>query len=304
MRRDRRKPSRWSFARCYASCLLLPALLLPVTCGLCAEPLLLPQTSPSAVLSLRARDAGILDEILIEKGDKVYKDQVLTRLDHYRQSYALEVTKRRLENRKGVTMAEADLREKEAILEEAKGKYKRRQISDAQMVGAITQWELAKCRLELAQEALEQVKLDLDVANRALDDRCVKTPIDGKVMDILKTSGERIAVGDVVVTVGDFSRLKAEVTLSKEAAAKLVAGGLMAVKTSPTGRQVEARIESIAAVPNSAKGEQLVKLVFDNPDEPQEEDPDLTNDTGLPKVPPTARPSGTSGMNRKTGPAS
>ena len=304
MRRDRRKFSGRSFLRGHASCLLLLALLLPVTCGLCAEPLLVPQTSPSAVLSLRARDAGILDEILIAKGDKVFKGQVLTRLDHYRQSYALEVTKRRLENRKGVTMAEADLREKEANLEEAKGKYKRRQISDAQMVGAITQWELAKCRLELAQEAMEQVKLDLDLANRALEDRYVKTPIDGKVMDILKTAGERITVGDVVVTVGDFSRLKAEVSLSKEAAAKLVAGGLMAVKTSPAGRLVEAHIESITAVPNSAKGEQLIKLVFDNPDEPPEEDPDFPDGNGLPKPSPTGRPPGTSEINRKTGSAS
>ncbi|MFZ4779688.1 MAG: efflux RND transporter periplasmic adaptor subunit [Terrimicrobiaceae bacterium] len=302
MRRDRKTFAAWSSRRGQASCFLLLALLLPVTCGFCAEPLLVPQTSPSAVLSLRARDAGILDEILIGKGDEVFKGQVLTRLDHYRQSYALEVTRRRLDNRKGIVMAEADLREKEANLEEAKGKYKRRQISDAQMVGAITQWELAKCRLELAQEAMEQVKLDLDLANRALEDRHVKTPIDGKVMDILKTAGERITVGDVVVTVGDFSKLKAEVSLSKEAASKLVAGGILAVKTSPAGRQIEAHIESIAAVPNSTKGEQLIKLVFDNPDKAPGEDPDFPEGPGLPKPAPTARPPGTSDMNRKTGP--
>lgn len=287
--------------RVRASGFLLWAMLLTVTCALCAEPLLVQQTSPSSVLSLRARDAGILDEILVGKGDKVFKDQVLTRLDHYRQSYGLEVTKRRLENRKGVTMAEADLREKDAILEEAKGKYKRRQISDAQMVGAITQWELAKCRLELAQDAMDQVKLDLEAAQHALDDRFIKSPIDGKVIDILKTNGERMAVGDVVVTVGDFSKLKAELSLSKEAASKLVAGGLMAVKTSPQGRQVQARIESIAAVPNSAKGEQLMKLVFDNPDEAPGEDPDFPEGTGHPKAFPTARPSGTSAIYRKAG---
>lgn len=299
MRRDHRKLVRWTSLRDQASCFLLLALILPVTCGLCVEPVLVPQTSPSIVLSLRARDAGIFDEILIGKGDKVFKGQVLARLDHYRQSYSLEVTKRRLQNRNGVTMAEADLREKGANLEEAKGKYKRRQISDAQMVGAITQWELAQCRLELAREALEQVKLDLDVATQALEDRFVKSPIDGKVIDILKATGERITVGDVVVTVGDFSKLKADVSLSKEAASKLVAGGILAVKTSPNGRPVDALIESITAVPNSTKGERLVKLVFDNPDESPEEEPDLSEDTRLPKASPTARPSG---INWKTGP--
>jgi hypothetical protein len=121
-------------------------------------------------------------------------------------------------------------------------------------------------------------------------------------MDILKTAGERITVGDVVVTVGDFSRLKAGISLSKEAAAKLVAGGILAVKTSANGRQVDALIESITAVPNSAKGEQLIKLVFDNPDETPEEDPDFPDGTGLPKAPPTARPWGTSDINRKAGP--
>jgi len=298
MRRDRRKLVSRSRTRRRASCFLILALLLPVACGLCAEPLLVPQTAPSLVLSLRARDAGILDEVLIGKGDRVLKGQVLTRLDHYRQNYGLEVTKRRMENRLGITMAEADLREKEAVLSEAKDKFKRRQISEAQMVGAITQWELSKCRLELAQQAMDQVKLDLEVAQHALEDRFVRSPIDGKVMDILKTNGERIGVGDIVLTVGDFSKLKAELTLSKEAASKLVAGTLMAVKISPNGPKVDALIQSIAAVPNSAKGEQMIKLIFNNPDEAPEEDLDFSGDTGLPKPSPTP---GTPNINRKPG---
>lgn len=275
---------------------LLLAVCLPMTCGICTEPpVLVTQSAPSSLVSLRTREAGILDELLVEKGSKVSEAQILLRLDHYRQDYNLEVSKRRLENRKGILMAEADLREKEAILEEVKGKHKRRQISDAQYVGAITQWELANYRLESAKDALEQAKLDFDLSLRALDDRVVKSPMAGKVVEILKTVGERVAVGDVVIKVGDFSKLKAGVPLSKDAASKLMTGGFLAVKTTPNGRPIQALIESISAVPNSTKGEKVVNLIFDNPEDDPLQNPDSQAsgplpESNLPKVSPSPRP--------------
>ena len=229
----------------------------------------------------------------MERGEKVSAGKILIRLDHYRQDYNLEVSRRRLDNRKGILMAESDLREKDAALEEAKGKHKRRQISDAQLVSAITQWELAKYRRESGLDALEQAKLDFDLSERALDERFVRSPVVGKVMEVLKTVGERIGIGDVVVKVGDFSKLKAEIPLSKEAAAKLVAGGFLPVKTDLHGRQIKAVIESISAAPNSTKGEKIVSLLFDNPETAPADDldsqaADSPPRTNLPNVAPPA----------------
>ena len=284
---------------------LLWAVCVPVTCGLCAEPpVLVSHVAPSSVVSLRTREAGILDEVLVDQGSRVAQSQILLRLDHYRQDYNLEVSKRRLENRKGILMAEADLREKEAILEEVKAKHKRRQVSDAQFVGAITQWELANYRLESAKDSVDQAKLDFALSIRALDDRVVKSPVAGKVVEILKTVGERGAVGDVVIKVGDFSKLKAGVPLSKEAASKLVTGGFFTVKTAPDGRPIQALIESISAVPNSTKGEKMVNLIFENPDDDQQQNPDspassVLPENSLPKAPPTPRPSSSPEAGKK-----
>ena len=274
---------------------LLCALCVPVTCGLCIEPVLVSQSDPCSVVSLRAREAGILDEILVDRGSRVVEAQVLVRLDHYRQDYNLEVSRRRLENRKGILMAEAELREKEAILEEVRAKHKRRQISDAQLVGGITQWELAKYRLESAQDSLEQAKLDFSLSVRALEDRVIRSPLNGKVLEILRAVGERVAIGDVLVKVGNYSKLKAGIPLSKEAASKLVAGGFFSVKTTPNGRPVQAVIESISAVPNSPKGEKMINLLFDNPEDDtlqDSESPILASpvERTLPKPSPTIRP--------------
>jgi multidrug efflux pump subunit AcrA (membrane-fusion protein) len=249
-------------------CLL--AALLPVTKGLCAEPLLISQVAPSSVVALRTRDVGIIGNVFIKPGESVSKNQELVRLEDYLQMYAFEAAKRRVDDRKALTVAQADFREKEALLYEAKAKDRRKEISAAQLLGVITAWETSRARLETGQEALEQTKRDLALSAWLLEKRSIKSPISGKVMEILKTVGEAVVLGEVVVKVGDFSKLKAEVPLSKEAASKLVAGEFFTVKTSPTGPPVKAVIESLSAVPNSTNGASVVKLIFDNPEHKRE----------------------------------
>ncbi|MCX6971246.1 MAG: HlyD family efflux transporter periplasmic adaptor subunit [Verrucomicrobia bacterium] len=244
----------------------LLAAILPVTGGPCAEPVLVSQAAPSSVVSLRSRDLGIIGNIFIKQGDSVSKDQEVVRLEDYLQVYSFEAAKRRVNDQKALTVAQADFREKEALLEEANAKLKRKEISPAQLLGAFTAREASKAGLERAQEGLEQAKRDLDLSAWLLDRRTVKSPVFGKVLEVLKTVGENVVPGEAIVKVGDFSKLKAEIPLSKEAASKLVAGDFFTVKTSPSGPPVKALVESLSPVPNSTNGASVVKLIFDNPE--------------------------------------
>lgn len=255
---------------------LVPAaLLLQGATGFCAGPVLVPQFAPASISTLRARDTGLCDEIAVVRGSKVNKGQIVARLDHYRQLYVFETTKRRLQNRSGLNIAEAELKEKEASLEEANYKHRRRQISDAELARASAQLEVAKARLDIARENLEQAKLDHELAAKALEDRFIRSPLAGRVVDIVKNQGERAQPGEAVLTVGDFSKLNADLPLSKEAASKLGSGGFLMVKTAADGPAVRALISSIDPAAKATNGEKVVKLIFDNPEQDQDESPNL-----------------------------
>ncbi|MEI6280289.1 MAG: HlyD family efflux transporter periplasmic adaptor subunit [Verrucomicrobiae bacterium] len=269
--------------------LFLASFFLSAAFGHCADPLLVSQPAPATVLVLRAREPGYLDELLVERGEKVARGQIMARLDSWRQIYSVEVAKRRLDNRNGVLMAEADLREKEAARDEASSKFKRRLITEAQLVAVVTQFEMSQCRVALALDALEQAQLDLALAERALEERFVKSPFTGRVVDLLRTLGERTIVGDAILSVGDDSKLRAELPFSKEAASKLAAAGFLMVKTSPHGTPIKALIESISPVPNSSSGEKSVRLIFDNPEAKPDDSPE-ENFPAANQIPPSPTP--------------
>ncbi len=256
------------------------ALFIQGATGFSAGPLLVSQFSPDSIATLRARDAGLCDEISVERGARVSKGQIVARLDSYRQQYVFETTKRRMNNLSTVNIAEAELKGKEASYEEASFKHRRRQISDADMARASGELDIAKARLEIARDNLEQAKLDHELAAKALEDRLIRSTIAGRVLDIVKTLGERAQPGEAILTVGDFSKLNADIPLSKEAAAKLAAGGFMMIKTSAEGPAVKALIAAINPAAKSPNGEKIAKLIFDNPEEDTDSSTDLLTPAG------------------------
>jgi len=253
--------SRKIFALSAVALVLLGQDVLPAP-----SPVVVSQTAPSVIIPLRARELGLCDEILVKIGDKVSAQQIVARLDHFRQLHAFQTARRRLQNRGMLTIAEADLKEKSSALEEAQLKHRRRQISDAEFTRASVQHEVALARLSLARDSMEQAQSDCDLAEQALQERFIRSPVAGRVMQIHKTLGERAQAGDPVISIGDYSQLTAEQIFTKEAAAKLVTGALIPIKTAAGGPLIEARVAAIAAAPKAANGEKILTLIFDNPE--------------------------------------
>ena len=269
-------------------------LVSPCNFALGSEPPVVAQTTPSVTLVLRAKELGYIDDLLVEKGTTVAKGQIVARLDCWHQLYNIEVAKRKASDNVAVRMAEADLRDKDASRKQAFIDFKRREITEAQFVAATTHWELSKCRLDIAVADLEHSKLNLELAERALDDRFVRSPFAGKVIEVIKTLGERTEIGNGIVTVGDFSKLKGAISLSKNEASQLATDGFLMVKTSQKSHPVKAYIESISDVPNSPSGQKVVNLIIPNP---EEKPSNPLHPGNLPQPSPTDTPPGSMGRS-------
>jgi RND family efflux transporter MFP subunit len=111
---------------------------------------------------------GTVEEVLVDEGNNVTKDEVLARLD----APSLESS---------VEMAELQVEIAEEQVKAARAQY---EASSTDITKA--NWEIAKLNLEIAELSLESAELNLEKA-------VIVAPFDGVVSDITITEGKEIS---------------------------------------------------------------------------------------------------------------
>ena len=248
------------------------ALILLLTCrhGL-AEPLwgaekpfAIKKVDPSSVEALSAREPGFVELMDVQLGDLVKTDQILVKLDHERQLFTVMSAKLRSENLAGIKIAESELREKTAALDIAMRKLRKRQISDEEAEQVHAQVAAAAAKVEQARVAIELLKLEFVLAERLLENRFIRSPMDGTVVEVSKPRGARVNQGDVILTVADLANLSVEVPVTKDSLSRLSVGSFIPIRLA--GGQIirNAEIQSITPMEGDANGAHSVQLIFEN----------------------------------------
>jgi len=129
---------------------------------------------------------GTVEEVLVDEGNNVTKDQVLARLD----APSLESS---------VEMAELQVEIAEEQVKAARAQYEIAEINlddppptmsedvlELQLDAAKASWETAKLNLEITELSLESAELNLEKA-------VIVAPFDGVVADITITEGKEIS---------------------------------------------------------------------------------------------------------------
>lgn len=220
---------------------------------------------PATMETLRAREGGVVDSIEVAIGDEVTPNQILARLDHDKQLHTYNTTKLKAENKGQLEIAEGDLMEKSAGLEEMRDRFRRRQVSENQVQQSEGQAKTSRGKLEQAKMFAELAKLEFLQAEKALEKRFFRSTIRGTVIDIAREKGQKAAEGDIVVTVADLSEMSSEIPMTKESLAALSTNTSLPVRIPGLNATRVARIESISEIKGSKSGEQMVRVVFSNP---------------------------------------
>ena len=147
---------------------------------------------------------GTVEEVLVEEGNNVTKDQVLARLD----APSLESS---------VEMAELQVEIAEEQVKAARAQYEIAQVNldegvpgvsedvlEQQVDAAKASWETAKLNLEIAELSLESAELNLEKA-------VIVAPFDGVVADISITEGKEIstaALATPAISLVDTSKIE------------------------------------------------------------------------------------------------
>lgn len=221
---------------------------------------------PMMVVEVGTSVAGVIDEMLVDRSDRVDSGQPLARLE----SSVEEVTVRRSRERSGM---HSEVRARQADLELARQKmrritdlFARKMVSKQQYDEAVNELERADQAVRIAREKLRLAKLDLEQAQAQLDRRVIRSPISGVVLERLAQVGEYVDERPLL-RVAQLDPLRVEILMPAQAFGSIRPG--MAARVTPeltTGAALEAEVVLVDPVIDTASGTFGVRLELPNAD--------------------------------------
>jgi len=147
---------------------------------------------------------GTVEEVLVDEGNNVTKDQVLARLDAPSLESSVEMAELQVEiAEEGVKAARAQYEIAEINLDEPPPTVSE-DVLELQLDAAKASWETAKLNLEIAELSLESAELNLEKA-------VIVAPFDGVVADISITEGKEISAATLAtpaISLVDTSKIE------------------------------------------------------------------------------------------------
>jgi RND family efflux transporter MFP subunit len=208
-------------------------------------------TYPKSEAQLGPSASGLLDKIFVNEGDLVKRGQVVFRQDMRDAALRVDQAKVQLES------AKVNLRASETDYQRTKSMFDQKAMNQVQ-------WDQAQTKLDAAKVGVQQAEVALNVANKALADTVVRSPIDGVVVSKLKNEGEMATMtpATTVLVIQDQSSLELRFRLPERALRYVKIGATVKAKFDALGVDREAKIVRIqSAIDAQTRTVEVVVLI-------------------------------------------
>ncbi|HUU74193.1 MAG TPA: efflux RND transporter periplasmic adaptor subunit [Burkholderiales bacterium] len=221
---------------------------------------------PDSEAEIGSPVVGVVDSILVERGDKVKKGQVLARLRSHVEAASLRVAKTRAEADADVRAAEANylyLRQQQTRSEELFGQ---KFISAAALEKSRAETKVAEEKFAQARKQLDVWKREVDLANAQLQLRAIRSPFSGVIVERHASLGERIE-DKSLFRVARLDLLRVEVVVPASMFGTITKGMIARVTpTLPNAEPLDAEIVLIDHYIDSASNTFRVRATLPNAD--------------------------------------
>ncbi|MEH2471081.1 RND family efflux transporter MFP subunit [Nitrobacteraceae bacterium AZCC 2161] len=261
--------------RCMALCLCCPLGLLATGSEVMSQTPAMPFAGgrefdcviePQQIVKLASPVVGMIARLDVDRGDIVRQGQVVGKIEDGVEAATLAVARARATNDSAVKSAEARvqfLRRKHERLEELHAKSV---SSLASLQEAEAEAEVAEQQLKEAQLNRELALLEVSHAEEVLNQRTLRSPINGVVVERLLVPGEYRNDQSPVLTLAQIDPLKVEVFVPTAHFGKISVGSKAEVRPEqPISGIHVASVTVVDHVLDAASGTFGVRLALPNP---------------------------------------
>lgn len=223
---------------------------------------------PARVVEIRSPVVGLIEQVHVQRGASIRKDDVLVTLESGVERSAMDSAAFRAQAQGALQAATS----KHAAASEKARRFS--QLFEEEFVSAQARDDaraellLAEAELKTARENAELARLEHRQTVEQLNRRVLRSPVTGVVMDIYLHPGSLVDPGDArkpVMKVAQTNLLRVEATVPLQHFKAVAAGGSATVVPEPPFDQpVPVRIRSIDRVIDAAAGTFGIVADLDN----------------------------------------
>lgn len=221
---------------------------------------------PQQVAEVGTPVIGLVEAMLVERGDRVVKGQVIALLRADVERAAVGVAHSRSQAEADEQAARANVGFARQKLERAQDLLGKKFISQQALDQARTEYEVAEQKLAQAQEQKHIAQRELDLAAARLAQRSIRSPLDGVVAERYLSVGERVEEKPLF-RVARIDPLKVQVVVPAALYGKILPGAVASVQPQlPDAAAVSARVTLVDKLIDAPSNTFRVQLALPNPD--------------------------------------
>ncbi len=221
---------------------------------------------PSRVSELNSPLNGIVDKIAVSRGDAVAKDQVVVSLGSRIEEISVQLAKARAERDQAIESKKARVEFTQRRLERNRELYKKSLISEQIVDETETEALLAQLELGEFEEQRLISEIELIRARQALEEKKIRSPFAGVVVDVLVAPGESVE-NRALMKIAQLDPLYVEVIAPVKLFGKIKKGAKAKIfLEDPIGGEYDAQILIVDKVIDAASGTFGIRLQLDNKD--------------------------------------
>ncbi|MBN9888931.1 efflux RND transporter periplasmic adaptor subunit [Pelagibaca abyssi] len=177
--------------------------------------------------------AGIVDEVFVDRGDQVEKGEIVARLNTDLEEIALEIARARAEDSSQIASLEARIAFLESRAERNEQLAETNAVSQAQAQEARLEAQVAQKELDLAHLEKRLAAMQVTEAAARLEQKVMRSPVDGVVMERLLNPGEYRDGEAHIATIAKLDRLRVEAFVPIDYYDRLALGQPVTIRPEP-----------------------------------------------------------------------
>lgn len=204
-------------------------------------------------VSVKARIAGEVREVLVREGETVKAGQVLVRMDTREYQARLDQAKGALQAARGQLEISSKARDNNQAL------FAKGFISQNAFDNTASQYSIALANVESAKGAL-------DVVQKMFSDTVIQAPISGLVSSRTIQPGEKVSADNRLLDVVDLEKMELEAAVPTSEIMRVSQGQEVMVKVEGLSQALPGKVVRINPAIQSGSRSILVYIQLDNPE--------------------------------------
>lgn len=219
---------------------------------------------PEMYIELSSPTAGVLEQVLVNKGDHVTKGQPLVQLEASVEIAKVNQAKYEAANNSDINNRKVQLAFAKRTQVRYQGLIQKSSISQLEKDKADTQVTLAEIELKKARENKRVAALALELAKAQLALKTIKSPIDGIVIDRFAMVGESIA-DRAIMKLAQVDPLRVELVAPTEYFGLIKEGMAVDIRPErPVNKTFKATVTIVDQLIDPASGSFSVRMALPN----------------------------------------